>query len=47
MWDRVHTFSALGQQPPNRTFDLELFEEFIGKQVLHDGVKYEIYDATV
>ena len=26
---------------------MELFEEFIGKQILHEGVEYEIYDARV
>ncbi len=41
----IQIIKTVENQPAN--FDMELFEEFIGKQILHEGVEYEIYDARV
>ena len=41
----IQIIKTVENQPVN--FDMELFEEFIGKQILHEGVEYEIYDARV
>ena len=41
----IQIIKTVEKQPAD--FDLELFEEFIGKQILHEGVEYEIYATRV